>query len=243
MMNVALHFRVVAVALPALAACSPSVQPIDVLPGCPDRPLRGPEEYADAPSETTVDDFEHTGMQLPLLGGRNGWWVGSLGPNPAPGATVTFETSTDCAARGERAGHMVSTASTIYAVSWTAVLIDQTFGPKAFNAEGYSGISFWIARGESAKAPYETPIGVTTADTVAAFGICDACCCGDYYAIRKRIPLTRTWTRWYVPFTDLAQYGFGRPQMPMLRKDQMVAIILWPEPQSDIWIDDLRFER
>ena len=57
-----------------------------------------------------------------------------------------------------------------------------------------------------------------------------------------RIPLTRTWTRWYVPFSDLAQYGFGDPLVP-LAKERLVSLIIWPEPQQvDIWIDDIRFE-
>src|SRR4029078_6315838 len=35
-------------------------------------------------------------------------------------------------------------------------------------------------------------------------GLCGVSC-GDYY--RKRIPLTTTWTRWVIKFTDLAQSG------------------------------------
>jgi hypothetical protein len=238
---VALRPLLLVVALPALTSCSPSVQPIDVLPGCPEMPLRGPQEFAGAPAETLIDDFEDDNMLLPQLGGRDGSWMGSTGPMPLPGTMVNFEASTQCVARGTRSGHLTSTANTTYAASWTAVLMSQIPTPTTFNAGAYSGFSFWIARGDGAEPPFETPIGVTTADTAPAFGICQPCCCGDYYAIRTRIPLTRTWTRWFVRFTDLVQYGFGMPQVA-LRKDQLVSIIIWPEPQFDIWIDDLRFE-
>ena len=108
-----------------------------------------------------------------------------------------------------------------------------------YDATAYSGFSFWIARGATAMPPFETPIGINTTDT-ANNGTCTRC--GDYYAILKRIPLTPTWTRWYVPFSELAQYGFGDPLVP-LAKDKLVSLIIWPEPQQvDIWIDDVRFE-
>jgi len=241
MKNRLVFLLALAVVIPALAGCSAQLQPIDVLPGCPEMPLRGPEEFASSPPETMIDDFEDGSTMLTQVGGRDGTWVDSLGPTPAPGAMVSFEASTRCVARGTRSGHLRSVANSPYAASWTAFMMNQAT-PTTFNANAYSGFSFWIARGETAVPPFETPIGVTTADTAPAFGVCQINGCGDYYAIRTRIPLTTTWTRWYVPFTDLAQYGFGSPLVP-LSKNRMVGIIIWPEPQSDIWIDDLRFEQ
>jgi hypothetical protein len=227
------------VALPALASCDPSLDLIHVKPGCPEMPLRGPDEFAAAPPERMIDDFENDGLSLPAIGGRDGAWMGSLGPMPIPGAMIAGAPSDECVARGTHSAHLTSIANTLYAASWTAVLMNQTLKPTSFDANAYSGFSFWIARGDSAVPPFETPIGVTTADTVPAFGNCLTC--NDYYAIKTRIPLTKTWTRWFVRFSDLAQYGFGNPLVP-LRKDQLVAIIIWPESQFDIWIDDLRFE-
>src|SRR5262245_32629876 len=111
MRNVALRFLLVVVALPAGAGCIQSVQPIDVLPGCPEMPLRGPEEFAAAPAESLIDDFEDDNMALPLNGGRTGLWMASLGPTPAPGATADLEASPSCVARGTRSGHLQSTAN------------------------------------------------------------------------------------------------------------------------------------
>jgi hypothetical protein len=199
------------VALPALASCDPSLDLIHVKPGCPEMPLRGPDEFAAAPPERMIDDFENDGLSLPAIGGRDGAWMGSLGPMPIPGAMIAGAPSDECVARGTHSAHLTSIANTLYAASWTAVLMNQTLKPTSFDA----------------------------ADTVPAFGNCLTC--NDYYAIKTRIPLTKTWTRWFVRFSDLAQYGFGNPLVP-LRKDQLVAIIIWPESQFDIWIDDLRFE-
>jgi len=226
-------------ALPALAGCDPSLDLIDVRAGCPDMPLRGPGEFASAPADTMIDDFEDANLSLAQVGGRTGAWMGSLGPTPAPGSTVDLDPSSECVARGTRSAHLTSMATATYAASWTAVMMAQTPAPQSFDASSYRGFSFWIARGDRAVPPFETPIGVTTEDTAPAFGICESC--NDYYAIKTRIPLTTTWTRWFVPFSDLRQYGFGRPLVP-LRRDKLVSIIIWPEPQFDIWIDDLRFE-
>jgi len=222
----------------ALSACAPSVQPIDVMPGCPEMPLRGPEEHATAPPESMIDDFENGDMKLTPIAGRMGSWVGVA----TLGATVFGEASSRCVARGTRSGHLTSTAPQAnYPVNWNAVLIDPFSEAHGWDASAYSGFSFWIAAGPNALSPIETPIGVTTVDTVAGGGVCTLC--GDYYAIRKvdRLPLTRTWTRWVIKFSDLKQYGFGVPQVP-LNKSKLVSLMIWPEAQFDIWIDDVRFE-
>ena len=44
-----------------------------------------------------------------------------------------------------------------------------------------------------------------------------------------------------IKFNELAQYGFGVPQVP-LNKSKLVSIMIWPQAQFDIWIDDVRFE-
>ena len=71
---------------------------------------------------------------------------------------------------------------------------------------------------DGAATPYETPIGVTTADTVPAFGICEPTFCNDYYAIRTRIPLTKTWTRWFVRLNDIDLAQYGSPTLRELRE-------------------------
>lgn len=236
MKNVAIPSRLLVLGLVALVGCGSSVQPIDVDTGCPEMPLRGPEEFAGAPPERVIDDFEDgNDLMLAPTAGRNGSWISIA----TLGATTLGTSSSRCVARGLRSGHLTSAATQPYAANWNAGLVAPWGEAKPWDASAYSGISFWIAMGEGATRPYETPIGVTTTDTAAAGNVCTVC--GDYYAIRRRIPLTRTWTRWYVPFTDLVQYGFGVPLVP-LNKSRLVSLIIWPESQFDIWIDDIRFE-
>ena len=226
--------------LSALAGCGASVQPIDVMDGCPDMPLRRPAEFAAAaPPENMIDDFEDGEVSaLPIFGGRNGAWI-TTPQLPPPGQMVDAVTSTRCVASGTHSAHLTSLGVPPYGASWTATMLAPFGSATPYNASAYSGISFWIARGENAMPPFETPIGVNTTDT-AMNGECMPC--GDYYAIAKRIPLTRTWTRWVVPFTELRQYGFGNPLVP-LAKEKLVSLIIWPQPQQvDIWIDDIRFE-
>lgn len=233
-------FVALAAGLSALAGCGVSVQPIDVMEGCPDMPLRGPAEFAAAaPAENMIDDFEDGEVPaLPMIGGRNGAWI--VTPQlPPPGQMASAETSTTCVASGTHSAHLTSAGVPPYGASWTASMLAPFGSATPYNGSAYSGFSFWVARGVSATPPFEMPIGVNTTDT-ANNGTCVRC--GDYYAIRKRIPLTRTWTRWFVPFSDLAQYGFGDPLVP-LAKERLVSLIIWPEPQQvDIWIDDIRFE-
>lgn len=221
------------VALSALAGCGGSVAPIDVMAGCPEMPLRGPEEFAAVPPERVIDDFEDGDLMLNRAAGLTGSWIGSAA---VAGGVMFGASSNRCVARGTHSGHLSGLGPQNYPVTFNGGL-GSVVAP--FDASTYSGISFWIALGDTAVPPFKTPIGVSTTDT-ALGGACMTC--GDYYAIRERIPLTRTWTRWFVPFSDLAQYGFGVPQVP-LNRSRLVNLIIWPEPQQfDIWIDDVRFE-
>jgi hypothetical protein len=241
MKNVAVRLLMMLSALgcPVVAGCAASVEPIDVMSECPEMPLRGPQEFSSAAADAVIDDFESGDLKLTPIAGRTGSWVGVA----TMGAQVFGESSSRCVARGTRSGHLTSTTLTPnYPVNWNAVMIDPFSEAHGWDASAYTGFSFWIAAGVNAKAPVETPIGVTTTDTVAGGGVCSVC--GDYYAIpaTRRIPLTRNWTRWVIKFSDLAQYGFGMPQVP-LNKSKLVSIMIWPQAQFDIWIDDVRFER
>jgi hypothetical protein len=244
MKNVAVRLLFLLAAGSPFTGCGASVQPIDVMPGCPEMPLRGPDEYASAPAENMIDDFESGDLKLTPIAGRMGSWVGvSSGPN----AQVFGEPSMRCVARGKYSGHLTSTAGPManYPVNWNAVMIDPFMEAHGWDASAYSGFSFWIAAGVTAQPPIETPIGVTTTDTVMGGNVCNVLggVCGDYYATQgRRLPLTRTWTRWSIKFDELTQYGFGVPQVAPLNKSKIVSIMIWPQAQFDIWIDDLRFE-
>jgi hypothetical protein len=236
MKNVSLRLLAFVVAAPALASCDPALNLIQVAPGCPDMPLRGPAEYQPASDEAVIDDFEDGDMRLAQLGGRDGTWVGFGTPGQA---TVFGEASDRCVAHGTHSGHLTGVQFMSYGGNWNGVLIDPFAQAVPFDARSYSGFSFWVATGADAVAPLEMPIGVMTRDTSGGAGICTSC--GDYYGWKNGIPLTRTWTRWVVKFDEMRQSGRGQPQV-LLRKDQLVSIMIWPMNTYDIWIDDVRFE-
>ena len=216
----------------SLAACNAAVDPIDVTAGCPDMPLRGPEEFAAASPESVIDDFEDGDLLLTRVADRSGSWY----PFPVSSPTTTGGASTKCAARGLQSGHFLAVGAADGAVNWNATMVDPFTAVIPYDASPWGGFSFWIAAGETVTLPFDTTVGINTTDVIDAGGVCMTC--GDYHLVR--IPLTRSWTRWSIRFEDLKQKGFGVPQVA-LRKDRVVNFIFWPK-QIDLWIDDFRFE-
>jgi hypothetical protein len=216
--------------------CNPSLAPIDVVAGCPEQPLRGPDAWASEPDLQLIDDFESHDGFLPAVGGRNGAWV----PGMDPTGISTAEISSRCAARGGWAGHFSGSGFTDWGANWTAVFRNNNNGGPAvpYDGSAYSAISFWVAAGAGATAPLEAPVGLTTMDNAWNSGGCTTCM--DYYG--TTVPLTPTWQRQVIHFSDLVQSGFGVPQVPVMRRDQLVGFIIWPKHQFDVWIDDVRFE-
>jgi len=228
-------------------ACSPSVQPIVVAPGCPDEPLRGPDQYAGEPAELLIADFEpdpaansdggvqSTGCSEKLheIAGRDGSWARA---RDLTSKSVTFEASTACAARGQCAGHFATSTPTGWGNNWTAYFRSGN----GYDASAYSGVSFWAAFGGDNGPDFAVPFGIVTTDTAPNSSLCGNNCGDDYM---KGVELTHDWQRYVLRFDDpkLVQKGWGAVQTP-LRRDQLVGFIIWTQQQSDIWIDDVRFE-
>jgi hypothetical protein len=215
------------------------VDPVVVAPGCPQGPLRGPLEWEQEPGNKLVDDFEDGNVMVVQVSGRDGSWViGDDGTAPKPAA----EASSRCAGRGSRAGHFTGGGFAEWGANWTAVF--RQAGPimaVPYDGSRWGGVSFWVAAGERATAPFELPAGITTMDVAWNGGVCSANCM-DFYA--KTVPITRSWQRVHLRFDDLKQGNWGDVQTPM-RRDQLVGFIIWPNPTSsefDIWLDDVRLE-
>jgi hypothetical protein len=219
----------------AIAACDARLAPIEVAASCPEQPLRGPSRFADEPEQRLIDDFEHESPPLPRVGGRDGAWVlGSDGTSTHVEASV----SDRCAGRGLRAGHLSGSGLSGWGANWTALLRAQPGGTAVpYDATPYRGVSFWAAISGSVPAPFSLPVGVTTMDVAWNGGICSKCM--DYY--RTSISLDHVWKRYDLRFSDLAQTGSGQPQVA-LRLDKFVGVIVWPQRDFDVWLDDVRFE-
>lgn len=219
----------------ALGACDASFAPIQVRAGCPEQPERGPSQWVSNPDVRLIDDFERTDSLLPHVGGRDGAWI--LGSDESFQA-LTAGPSSDCAARGAQAGHFAGHGFSDWGANWTAMFRNNpNTTAVAYDASGYTGISFWAALGGAASGPVSVPVGVTTLDVAWNGGVCTSCM--DFY--RTLVWLTPAWQRLVIRFDELAQLGIGDPLVP-LRLDQMVGFIVWPDRDFDLWLDDVRFE-
>jgi hypothetical protein len=215
-----------------LLACNPALTPIEVGADCPDMPIRGPEQWADATPEAVIDDFEDGDEWVNAVAGRTGNWYSF----PAGSTTAAGGAGTKCAARGERSGHFVVTSSN-NPTNWNVSMYFPFTAVIPYDASAWGGFSFWIATGNPADDGTTMTVGINTPGVVLG-GACMTC--GDYH--NTAVTLTRNWTRWSIRFADLKQEGWGVPQIPQLPKDQIVNFIFWPANPFDFWIDDFRFE-
>ena len=138
MRNASFYLLTFVVALLALAGCDPSLDVINVKPGCPDMPLRGPAQYAPAAPEAVIDDFDDGDLWLTRNAGRTGSWVGFGTPGQA---TAIGEVSNDCVASGAFSGHLSGIDIVNYQANWNAVFIDPFSSAVGFDASAYSGFS------------------------------------------------------------------------------------------------------
>ena len=215
-------------------ACSPSLEPIGVVPVCPGDPFRGPGEYANEPADRMLSDFESGTETLFKIAGRDGTWVHA---RDLTSQSVTMQPSTNCAARGRWAGHFATSKPTGWGNNWTAYFRSGS-DPVAYDGSAYGGVSFWAAFGWDNGPSLAVPFGIVTMDTATGSSLCGKNC-GDHYMKDKT--LTRDWQRYELRFEELAQAGWGTVQTP-LRRDQLAGFIIWTKQKCDIWIDDVRLE-
>jgi hypothetical protein len=194
-------------------------------------------QFSNEPPDQLISDFESGTRDLAQVGGRDGSWV--LGWDNTPGVPIpTNEPSSMCVARGKWAGHYEASGWASWGTNWTAIFRAQPNSvPFPYDGRAYSAISFWAAFGGDYDSLFNVPVGITTMDTAWNSSGCTTC--NDFY--QTKVSLSREWRRFVVRFDDMAQSGYGIPQVAM-RRDQLVGFIIWPDQQFDIWIDDLRFE-
>jgi len=214
------------------AGCSPALDPIQVDPECPQKPIRAPEMYADEPADRLLSDFETGTTELANVASRDGSWIHG---RDLTSVSVTIGPSMECAARGQWAGQLAASTPTSWGNNWTAYFRDSgSSTPVAYDGSQYGGVSFWAAFGAKNGPSFGVPFGIVTMDTVRPS--CSTHCDDHYMA---RVTLTREWQRYDLRFADLAQSG-DQP-IPM-RRDQLVVFIIWTQQQCDVWIDDVRLE-
>lgn len=227
-----------------VGACDSTLAPIDVAPGCPDRPVRRPETWAAEPANQLIDDFEDGDANIQPVEGRDGLWVAG-DDHTASDDNMVFELSPskavpDCAARGRHAAFFSWTEFRLWGANLTALFRPQATVAATWDGHLYGGVSFWAAV-PPGRVPLDLPVGITTVDNAWNGGVCNenAGKCMDVYS--TKVHLTSTWQRFEVRFTQLMQSGTGDPLVPM-RKDKMVGLVFWPRHPAEFWLDDVRFE-
>ena len=228
--------------------CDRTISPIAVVPGCPDRPLRGPGR-ATEPKTQLIDDFESGDGKVAQEEGRNGQWL--LSTDKMTGASIdagAFTGATDaatstagvsslCVADGLYSGHFVAVASTEWGAMWTADF-HAPIPAQPYDGSKYGGLSFWAGFDAANGPPASIRVGLVTMDTAWNGGICSTYCM-DFHGIE--VTPGTAWQRFEIRFDDLKQQGWGDVQAP-LKRDQLVGFVLWPNHACDLWIDDIRFE-
>jgi hypothetical protein len=219
------------------SGCDSTISPIQVAPGCPDRPLRDPEKWAaSAPATQLIDDFESADGRLAREENRNGQWV--LSTDATAGAS-TAGTSSLCVANGAYAGHFVPVASADWGAMWSANFrAPAVSGAQPYDGSKYGGLSFWAAFDAANGPPFSIRVGLVTVDTAWNGGVCSTYCM-DFHGID--VTPGTAWQRFEIRFDDLRQQGWGDVQAP-LRRDQLVGFVVWPNRKADLWLDELRFE-
>jgi hypothetical protein len=239
-----------ACALGAGVGCDATVDPLVIGSLCPTHPIRVPSQYADTqPGDRMISDFEAgmtsssppTALLNPVAGRDGSWVVGAADKS----ITYGSERSSDCAARGNYAGHFRADNLTSWGINWTAVfhpaiVISATTSEAVpYDGRAYGGVSLWAAFSPNTGDP-EVRIGISTMDTAYNGPICVEPNCADHYL--TTIAPTTEWKLIHKRFADMKQIGYGDPQVPIMRKDQMVGFVIWPTQAFDLWIDDIRFE-
>jgi len=105
---------------------------------------------------------------------------------------------------------------------------------KTYNVSAFAGITFW------AKGSPMIRFKVLVAATVppAQGGTCMSNC-GDSHGMN--IGLSQSWTQYTVPFSSLAQEGWGTAAVFNTSTVLSVQFSVGPNAAFDFWIDDISF--
>jgi hypothetical protein len=124
----------------------------------------------------------------------------------------------------------------------SVTLIDTPAG-KAYDASAYKGVMFW-ARVGPAPATTAWLFKVADVNTDPAGAVCTlpAGWCFDDHA--AYVEATTTWQKYELTFDELAQGGWGTPQVAKLDPTKIYSLrwqLFTATDDFDLWIDDVAF--
>jgi hypothetical protein len=200
-----------------------------------------PAVRAKGGTDLLIDDLADGDGQIALRDGRNGLWFtmadgaeGTLWPTPS-----AFQTVLGSGPRGGYAARMYGSGFTSWGAALGLSFSQALTGPCAYDASGFSGITFWAR----SATPAIIRVNLATVGTQGTRdgGACAGTCSNDF---GTPIALATVWQKYTIAFTDLSQRnhgsdaataGFDPTQLTQL---QFVAD---PGKAFDISVTDLSF--
>jgi hypothetical protein len=197
------------------------------------------------PVMNVIDDNGSGTGRLPTVGNRVGNWFeyddGTTGATVVPKANQIPSLIPGGGPGGSRYGqHTVGTGFTTWGAGIGFDLNNPTSSPTmklGYDGSGYSGIEFWARSDDPGNVEFE----VFDNDT---YQYSDAGCsptapCGPFSAA---IALTKQWTLYQIPYTDLKQQSYGM-QFQSFNPKQIISIQFqtFANVTFDYWIGEIAF--
>jgi hypothetical protein len=207
-----------------------------------------------------IDDLEDNNAEINPKSSpkRDGYWsTFNDGMKPDSGATPTqspipfLPTALSSVDGGADSGDMSDYAARTYGsgfVGWGAAMafdLNATATTKStYNASGYTGFTFLAKVGSgSTKSVYVRFVDKNTLDIGGVCVKSPVNGCDAYF--QKKVTLTTSWTRYYVPFCDqdLTQPTYANPPEDAVDSAALYSIQfqIAPNVSFDVWVDDPGF--
>jgi hypothetical protein len=206
---------------------------------------------------TLIDDFEHSGANLPFIAGRMGSWYASgdatsgalldpsglAAPEPIPGGRCD----------SHKAMHLTGSGF----LDWgSQITVTMHYGPNDAGisgelpydaaARGYQGVSFFARVGDTSTTTVRFAVSDEYARPEA--GLCtvggaQGNTCYDTYGVMLSETLTTDWRQFRIPWTGLSQQNFGLPggATPDTTKIYDLGFTFPARVIFDLWVDDITF--
>jgi hypothetical protein len=210
-------------------------------------PSDGGEASVAPTGPSMVDDFEDGNPYIIEQDDRNGAWYvsndGRANQTPRPGTAVLPVMLQP--ARGESRRGLHTTGGPFpewgALIGTSLVLNGATSAP--YDLSGYTGIAGWVRAGSGSSSgpgsgPVATSVRLNLPSTQTNTGGACSSSCNDHFGFE--VPLSSEWQRFELPFSELAQSGFGTAApSPDLEHVTAIQFFFPQDVRFDLWIDDI----
>jgi hypothetical protein len=173
-----------------------------------------------------IDDFEDGDGAVSVRDRRSGFWQLVTDRNEKGPGPFTIEPS--------KSGHG-------FAMHWTGPefrewgsSLEYPFPTHCYDASAYRGLTF------RAKGPGRVYVSAREVSVVPEHlqGTCKADCFNSHL---KLVVLSDKWQRFEVPWSELQQRGYGRPEVDVTSLHSLQFLVRPEDSPFDVWIDDVAF--